>query len=202
MMKESKKMRLSMWCAVMATALCVVPAANAFTLSVVPQSPSVSLGGTLTVDVVAAGLLDGSAPSIGTYDLSLSYDSALLSLADVTFGSGLDVNGLGSMQDTSASTPGVANAFELSFDSIADLNQLQPGTFSLFTLVFHAGAIGTSALTLAINALGDAAGNALTPDVANATVSVAPVPLPAAAWLLLSGIAATSGFVRRRRSAQ
>src|SRR5262245_40109245 len=190
-MKERAPMHRSIWCAaVMVAGFCVVPAANAFTLSVVPQSPSVSLGGTLTVDVIAAGLLDGSAPSISTYDLNLAYDASLLSLTGVTFGTGLDVRGLGTAQDPSASTPGLANVFELAFDSIADLNQLQPDTFRLFTLTCHADALGTTALDLAINALGDPSGNALSPDIINGSASIAPVPLPAAAWLLFSGLAA------------
>jgi len=176
----------------------MAPAANASLLSVIPQTPSANVGGTLSVDVIASGLLDGGAPSIGTYDLSLAYDSSLLSLAGVTFGSGLDVRGFGSLQDWSASAPGLANVFELSFDSIDDLTQLQPDRFRLFTLTFQADAIGATALTLLINALGDAAGNALTPDIANASATVTAVPLPAVEWLLLSGLA-TAGFVRRAR---
>ena len=179
----------------------VAPTAYGVMLSVVPESPTVNVGGTFSVDVIAAGLLDGSAPSIGTYDLNVGYDAGLLSLANVTFGNGLDVLGLGSFRDFSASTPGLANVFELSFDSIADLNSLQVDTFKLFTLTFSANSIGTSVFGLTINALGDAEGNPLAADIRNASVSVTPVPLPAAPWLLLSGLGAVAGFVRRRKLA-
>jgi hypothetical protein len=197
-MKKVISMRRAIRCAAAVASLCMASAANAITLSVIPQSPSVNLGDLLAVDVVAAGLLDGAAPSIGTYDLNLSYDASLLSLAGVTFGTGLDVRGLGSLQDTSAGTPGLANVFELSFDTVDDLNQLQLDAFRLFTLTFHADAVGTSALTLTINAIGDALGNSLSPDITNASASVTPVPLPAAGWLFWTGLAVTAGFVRRR----
>ena len=200
-MKQLMSIRRSMglWCATLIAGFCMVPAANASLVSVIPQTPSANVGGTLSVDVVASGLRDGSAPSIGTYDFNLQYDASLLSLTDVTFGSGLDVQGLGSLQDWSVKALGLANVFELSLDPIDDLNQLQADTFRLVTLTFHADAIGATALTLLINAFGDAAGNALTPDIANAAVNVTPVPLPAAVWLLLSGLT-TAGFVRRARS--
>ena len=179
--------------------LAVAPAANAISISVVPQSPAVGVGGMFSVDVVAAGLVGGSAPSIGTYDLNVGYDAALLSLANVTFGTGLDVLGLGSFQDTSASMPGVANVFELSFDTIAALNSLQPDAFTLFTLTFNANSIGTSLFGLTINALGDAAGNPLAADLSNASVTVTPVPLPATPWLLLSGLGVAAVFLRHRK---
>jgi hypothetical protein len=178
-----------------------VTPAHAVIISVVPESPTVNVGGTFSVDVIAAGLLDGSAPSIGTYDLNVGYDAALLSLANVTFGNGLDVLGLGSFRDWSASTPGLANVFELSFDAIADLNLLQPDAFTLFTLTFNANSIGTSVFGLTINALGDAAGNSLAANTSNASVSVTPVPLPATPWLLLSGLGVAANFIRRKKLA-
>jgi hypothetical protein len=173
--------------------------ANAVMLTIVPESPTVNLGGTFSVDVVAAGLLGGSAPSIGTYDLNVGYDASLLSLANVTFGNGLDVLGLGSLRDASASTAGLANVFELSFDSIANLDLLQPDTFKLFTLTFNANSIGTSVFGLTINALGDSAGNSLSADTTGASVSVTPVPLPPTPWLLLSGFGVASAFFRRKQ---
>ena len=166
----------------------LAPAANAVTLSVIPEGPAVNVGSTFSVDVVASGLVDGAAPSIGTYDLDLSYNSSVVSFASATFGTGLNVLGLGSIQDVDSSVPGKVNLFELSLDSQADLNQLQNDTFKLFTLTFNAAAAGSTALGLTINALGDAAGNSLDATLQNATVAVAPVPLPSTVLLLLSGL--------------
>jgi len=166
----------------------IAPAANAVTLAVVPAAPAANVGSTFSVDVVASGVGTG-APSIGAYDVDLSYDSSLLSFNNLTLGTGLDVRGLGSLPGSDASVPGKVNVFEVSFDTIPDLNQLQPDTFTLFTLTFNAAAAGTSALQLTLNALSDAAGSALAASLQSGSVTVSPVPLPPTVWLLLSGLA-------------
>jgi hypothetical protein len=191
---------ISMLSAVVVLGMGLIPAANAFTLSLVPQSSVVSPGGTLLVDVIASDLAAGAAPSLGAFDLSVSYDAAILSFGSVAFGAGLDVLGLGSFQEADASALGLVNAFELSFDTTADLNTLQPGTFTLFTITFSAASAGTSLLGLSVNSLSSAEGTGLVADALNgASVSVAPVPLPAAVWMLLSGLAGTGLLARRRR---
>ena len=184
--------------AILAFASSFAPAANAVTLSVIPEGPAVNVGSTFSVDVMASGLVDGAAPSIGTYDLDLSYNSSVVSFASATFGTGLDVLGLGSIQELDSGTPGKVNVFELSLDSEADLNQLQNDTFKLFTLTFNAAAAGSTALGLTVNALGDAAGNSLDATLQNASVAVAPVPLPPAVLLLLSGLCALALTHTRR----
>lgn len=177
-----------------------MPAAQAFTLSVVPQSATTPVGSSFSVDVVASGLGAGSAPSLGGYDLDVSFDASVLSFANVAWGTGLDVHGSGlNIQLPDSSTAGLVNLFEVSFDSGSDLDLLQGDAFTLFTVTFNANAPGTSALTLSQRGpLSDAAGNALTADFNNASVTVAPVPLPAAAWLFASGLAGAMGFARRR----
>jgi len=180
--------------------LALAPAANAVTLSVVPESASVDVGSTFIVDIMASGLQDGVAPSIGAFDLDLNYNPSLLSFNSVTFGSGLDVLGFGDIKDSGAITAGKVNAFEVSLDSVEELNLLQPGTFRLFYLTFNAVAAGTSALQLSVNALSDAAGTSLDATLQNGSVTVAPVPLPAGVWLLLSGLAGI-GLIRTRRPA-
>lgn len=184
--------------AVCALGLGVEPAANAVTLSVIPESPTANVGSTFSVDVVASGLVDGAAPSIGTYDLDLSYNSSIASFASIAYGTGLDVLGLGSLQTVTPDTPGTVNVFELSFDTIADLNQLQHDTFKLFTLTFNAAAAGTSALGLTLNALGDANGDSVAATLQNASVVIAPVPLPPTVLLLLSGVVGFALFRTRR----
>ena len=179
---------VSLMLSVLVVGAALEPAANAVTLSVIPEATSANVGSTFSVDVVASGLLDGAAPSIGTYDLDLNYNSSVLSFANVSFGTGLDVLGLGSIQAPDPSTPGKVNVFELSLDSEADLNQLQHDAFKLFTLTFNAAAVGSSALQLTISALGDAAGNSLDATLQNGSAAVTPVPLPPTLVLFLSGL--------------
>lgn len=186
--------------AMLVLALGIVPSAGAFTITVVPQSSEVSLDAIFTVDVVASDLGAGAAPSIGSFDLSVSFDPAILSVSGIAFGSGLDLGVFGSLTDVDDGTPGGINAFEVSLESTEDLNTLQPGAFTLFTITFNANAAGTSALGLFVNAIATAEADALVPDALNeASVSVAPVPLPAAGWLLLSSLAGAGYFFRGGR---
>jgi hypothetical protein len=184
----------------------LVPAADALTLSVVPQASTVNVGGTVSVDVVASDLVGGGAPSLGDYDLVLSFDSSVLSFSGIAFGTGLNVTGVPSLIQDYAVGSGSVNAYESSFEDTNDLNGLQPGAFTLFTITFNAAQVGASLLSLGVNALGNAAGTgSLAADVVNgASIAVtgAPaVPLPAAGWLLLTGLAGVGSLVRRRRGA-
>jgi len=180
-----------------------VRTASAFTLSLTPATQNVSVGGTVIVDALVSGLGDGVAPSIGTYDISVSFDTSLMSFAGLSFGTGLDVLGLGpGEQDFHVSGPGVVNVFENSFDTISDLNSLQPDTFTLFRVIFNATASGTGGLGLLLgaNAIISAEGNVLTPAISGADVHISAVPLPASGMLLLCGLAAV--FLLSARSAR
>jgi hypothetical protein len=177
--------------------------AAAITLLFEPSAQSAMIGSTVNVDVVIAGLGSGAAPSLSAFDLDVTFNDSVLSLLDFTFGDPirgdqLDLSGLGSMTALSAGA-GTLNLFELSFDTSADLDALQAGSFTLGTLRLGAVSAGVSAIGVSVNALGDAHGNPLTAEILGGRVAVGEVqvPEPASLLLLLTGVAGFAGFRAR-----
>ena len=165
--------------------------AQAISLDFAPTTQSVTLGGPTTVALRISGLGDLTAPSLGVFDLSVGFDPTILSFSSVAYGDPLlgdqlDLFGLGGFTVTTSGA-GVVNLFELSFDSAADLNALQAGEFTLATLTFYTLSTGTSPLTFAVNALGDAEGAALTATLGAGSVAVASAAVPEPGTLLLLG---------------
>lgn len=172
----------------------------AITISFNPVSSTVDLGAPAGAALIISGLGDAGAPSLGTFDLDISFNPTILSLSEVTFGDPLlgdqlDLFGSGSLTATTLGS-GTVNLFELSFDFADDLNTLQADSFTLATLTFNTLGHGTSTLTLSSNALGDAFGDPLFATLNNGDITVAPVPEPGTMILLGSGIA---GFILGRK---
>lgn len=185
--------------------LALASPARATTIFFSPSSLTATVGGDVFVDLEISGLGDGSAPSVGVFDLDITFSEAILSFQDLTWGSGLDVLGLGSLQAATLGI-GTVNLFELSFDSVIDLNALQPSAFTLATLRFLALGTGESGLGLSVNSLGDADGNSIDAALGTARVNVVrdtpvnvrdtPVPLPVLTTMTLVGL----GLFSRARS--
>jgi hypothetical protein len=175
--------------------------ASAATITITPSTPSVAVGGQVSVDLTVSGLGDGAAPSLGTYDLDLLFDGGLLGVSSVTFGNQLDLFGLGGLQITDNSVLGTLNIFELSLDTVDDLNNLQFPSFRLATITFDTLSAGIAALTLGVNAFGDALGDPLDVTTGSASfeiTSVSEVPIPGALPLMMSAIGGFFGFTRLR----
>ena len=170
--------------AVFAT-LCITecfPAEADAIINVSPTSQTVGLGSTPSVELGVSGLGGFAPPALGAFDLTVTFDPTILQLTTETFGDPvlgdqLDLSGLGSIQ---LETPGTGSIelFELSLDSIADLDSLQPSSFVLFTLNFQALGPGTSPVSVQLNALSDAFGDSLAATANNASVQVSSVPEP------------------------
>ena len=178
---------------------CNATASQAVTLGFNPDFQGVLVGDQAIVDLVISGLEDDPAnfyyQTIGTFDLDISFDSAILGFYSVTFGDQLDLGGLGSWTEVTPDV-GTVNLLELSLDSPWDLEDYQADSFTVATLTFNTLVVGTSTLDIGINALGDAWANPLAADVQSG--SIAPVPEPATLLLLGSGLAGL-GFLRKKK---
>jgi hypothetical protein len=173
----------------------ITTAQAAVVLSVCNTPASLTVGDSGTVDICIAGLGAGTAPSLGVFDLDLGFDPAVLSYSGVSFGDPvlgdqLDLFSLGSVFfDTPGA--GTVNLFELSLDLESDLNDLQASEFVLARLTFDAIGAGASSLTLAVNVLGDAAGDQLTDVTVQGSrltvgqASESPIPEPGTLLLLV-----------------
>ncbi|WP_174624492.1 hypothetical protein, partial [Candidatus Methylobacter favarea] len=177
----------------MALLLVALPS-KAITLSWTPVTASAATGSSLDMALIISGLGDHVSPSLGVFDIDVDYEPSILGLGGVVFGDpGLgDQLALDQSADRSF-TPrdGSVNLYELSFDTVADLNTLQAGSFTLATLSFNALSAGVSPLNISLNAIGDANADSLSIEPVTAgpvTVEAnadGSVPEPAT-WLLVS----------------
>jgi hypothetical protein len=119
---------------------------QSLTVTITPSATSVPVGATLTVTIAVPGL-EGVTPQqiVSAFDLDVLYTPAILQLTDVALGSQLTP----SLQTTNVATPGVVDIAELSRQTDAALQALQPDTVTLATLTFRALGPGASMVTLA-----------------------------------------------------
>ncbi|PPD35032.1 MAG: hypothetical protein CTY19_02715 [Methylomonas sp.] len=163
-----------------------------FSFTMVSISDITQAGNSIFVQIGVTGLNQSSAPSLGTYDLNLNFDPSHLSFSGAVFGDALLGNQLdlfnvgGNLSGADLTDPGTVNFYEVSLDSVTDLNDLQAESFTLATLSFDVLNFGTSDLTLSVNAFGDAEGNDL--PVTTLSTSVTTVPLPSAIFMMVSGL--------------
>lgn len=190
-------------------ALLAVHSAQAITLSI-ESDPQIN--NQLPVYLKIAGLGDGTAPSLGVFDVDILFDPVFLAFNNATFGDPLlgdqlDLFGLGSSSWAIPDSDTV-NLYELSFDEIDDLNGLQADSFTLATLTFDVVTSGSTTLTIGqINALGDAEGKSLSdnysvvvssPSSVEVIRNVMEVPLPSTVLLLAPGLLWLLGFALPR----
>ncbi len=140
-----------------------------------------------------------NAPSLSAFDLGLNFNPALISVSKTVFGSSmtpfdqLDIGGAGSTTQVNQPSPGNLHLIEVSLDTPRVLDNQQLGGFTLGEITFRGVAPGTSALSLAVNALGDSQGNPLSPSTltgASLTVSGTATPEPQSWRLLGAGLLA------------
>lgn len=173
--------------------------AQAITIDLIPSQSHTNLGDNIEVEVRISGLTDSNAPSLGAYDVNFNYDASIFSFNTITWGDSvlgnqLDLMGFGTLQDTNDGI-GWLNVLELSFDDALDLDLLQAGEFTLFSVLLDAIAAGSGDFSLTANTLGDAYGNDLSIDAINGTrVNVGSVSVPEPSSLLLFSMLVIAAF--------
>jgi len=172
--------------------------ALAITIGFEPASQIVPVGELVSVDLVISGLGDYSEPSLGSFDLNITYDTAILDFTGYTLGSYLGDISLWEAVDDSwgETTPGTINLAEVSLLSVSELDALQPSSFPLATLTFDTLTIGTSSLDISITALADAYGDPLSADVQSGNISSVPAP---ATFILIGFGLGGIGILRRKK---
>jgi hypothetical protein len=117
-------------------------------LSLLPGNTSAMPGDTVFVDLVASGLTDGGADSLGAFDLDISYDSSAVSVNGITLSGTLGDFGLFEALDFSLGddTFGLIGLSVVSLLSVAELDTLQMGSLVLATISFSVDMldVGTS----------------------------------------------------------
>jgi hypothetical protein len=170
---------------------------QAVTIGFDPITQDVTLGSPAVVDLFISGLGDGTAPSLSTFDLDVSFDPKILTFTNYVLGPYLGNLSGGEAWDLSwgETTPGLVNIAELSLLFDWELDALQPSSFTLASLTFDTLALGTSPLGLTVNALGDAYGDPLSANIQSGSVNV--VPEPSTLLLVGSGLVGL-GYLRKR----
>lgn len=196
----NKKVMMGMMLGV--ASLFSVGMANAATVSFSPAATQVTSGDHLTLDLLGAGFVDG----LYFGSVTINWDASLMTLNTT-------------LAEINASTAalGYTDSFFSGFNSIDLVNGIAKidfaaplvgpagPDFNFFSLDFTALDVVSPTPTFVTASLGQAGGwldnnyNPIDPvNYASAAVVVNPVPVPAAIWLLGSGLLGLVGVARRR----
>ena len=196
------KKNIRLWILVV-TFILTAPLSWAATITFSPTNQTVGVGDQVFLDINISGLGDGTAPSLGVFDLDVSYDGHLLGFNSVIFGDlnigdQLDFSGYGADYDITTYQGGI-RLYGLSYDTPDTLDTLQADSFTMARIGFQTLNLGTSGLDLAVNILGDANGDALQAD-ATPSGHIQATPAPPALLLLGTGlVGAWTGTGRRKQ---
>ena len=173
-----------------------MPVYAGIVVSINPVETQLGLGEIVGITLDIAGL--GNGVALGSFDLSIDFDPALLQFNHVVFGDPLlgdqlDLAKQGQNLPSVTTTVGSVSLIEFSWDDSFVLLGQQANSFTLASLYFTAISSGISPLNLSLHSLADSEANYLVADNGNGSVSIhAPinaVPEPAAIWLLIPGLA-------------
>ena len=158
-----------------ATALCVLLATVPMSASILTLNPVFQTvnGGLFTVHVDLA--LTSGGP-VGSFDVTVGYDSSLISFAGLSFGPALgDLITPQALTDFT-SMPSSIEFTEVSLLDPTTLSGLQPSVFTLGTISFNSRASGTSPLTFSNVLIDGTSGSKLPVGTQNGSVTIVPEP--------------------------
>jgi hypothetical protein len=171
-------------------ASCSFASGATITLSISPASTNVITGQSVDFTLLISGHTQGTAPSVGAFDLTLGFDQNLLMPTGVAFGPFLGNPLFEALTSASLSLSQV-NVAEVSLLSSTTLDALQPASFPLATLTFTAKASGVAALAFTAGVVDDTFGNKL-----------ASIPEPRTFWVVaLAALGFIVGRMRRQGTA-
>jgi hypothetical protein len=160
--------------------------AQALHVSLSLDGAAVTAGQGVSIDALVSDRAAGAGGALAAFDLSVSYDPALLMPTGVLFGTLLGDPATQAFTDAVFATPGLVSFAEVSLLTGAELNQLQPAAFAMAQLSFVAVASGTASFAYAGEIRIDNADG------------VKLIHEPATAALLLLGLAAAAQATRVR----
>ena len=172
--------------------LAQAPVSHAALLSLQPDTSVASNGDTVSFELFVSGLGDFSPDSLGAFDLSVSYDTSVLSFADYSIGNFLgDLAGFTALDVSGGDSGGAVNLAEISLLLPASLDALQPDSFLLASLSFDVLNLAPGATTSL-----DIVDGAVLSDAVGATLAVSTsrpatigaIPLPGTLLLILGGM--------------
>jgi Cohesin domain len=171
--------------------LCLMqsPLAHAALIGFQPASVTANTGDSISIDLVISNLGNGS---LGSFDISVGFDSSALSFDSYSLGDFLGSVALLEAIDASVGgSSGAVNVAEVSLLSALDLDTLQPGSFVLATLNFNVINLAGGAVTQLSVLSGPVLGNAFGAPIAVTglgSASIASVPIPGTLVLLLASL--------------
>lgn len=169
--------------------------AKALSMEFRPADQTVTLGDTATVDL---WIVDSNPTlGIGSYDLTINFDSSILSFSSVSLNTVFGAT----LGPFITPAPGTVSIADVSLELPVDLLSLQTASdFMLGEFQFNTLSAGASLLNISSVTLGDVFGDPISPSAlgaGNVTVSVVPEP---DGWLLLvMGVLCFAGIEMRKR---
>jgi hypothetical protein len=155
-------MKSVFWLVFAAIAFSESLSAGTISLGLTPASTQVAAGQTVNVVASISGL--GNPPSVGSFDLSVAFNPALVSPAGVAFGPFLGDVSLGEAITASNISTAIFEFAEVSLLTPSELDALQgsqSGNFGLATLSFTGLTSGTASFSFSSGVVDDSFGNKL-----------------------------------------